>query len=161
MYKAIPIVFSLLVLIFSDQVFAAHILEPLGTEIAATTPRGRVFGQAIYDYSREENSTTKNTHLLPIEFEIGVGERSQLSLEGETLLRQEETGAARKSGVQEIGIGIKHRFWDETRLLPDAAFEAEFVPSIGLKGNEHGVKGTFIFSKNLHPQIRGPSQWGL
>jgi hypothetical protein len=112
-----------------------------------------VFGQATYDYSREKNSTTKNTHLLPIEFEMGAGERTQLNLEGETLLRQDETGVARKSGVKEIGIGIKHRFWDETRLLPDAAFEAEFAPSTGLKGNEHGVKGTLILSKNLHPRF--------
>jgi len=154
MYASMSLLLSLSLVVFSDLVFAAHILEPLGTEIAATPPRGRMFGQAIYEYSREENGTTKNTHLLPLEFEIGVGERTQLNLEGEILLRQDETGnPGRESGVEEIAIGVKHRFMDETRVLPDAAFEAEFAPAIGLKGNEHGVKATLILSKNLHPRF--------
>ncbi|MCI0526759.1 MAG: hypothetical protein L0Y56_04805 [Nitrospira sp.] len=148
------LIVNLVLLVFADFAFAAHIMEPLGTEIAATTPRGRMFGQAVYEYSRVENGTTKNTHLLPIEFEIGVGERTQLNLEGETLLREDETGnPARESGVEEIAIGVKHRFLDETPVLPDAAFEAEFAPSIGLKGNEHGVKGALILTKNLHPRL--------
>src|SRR3990170_9094730 len=154
MYAIMALLLSLSLVVFSDLVFAAHILEPLGTEIAATPARGRMFGQAIYEYSREENGTTKNTHLLPLEFEIGVGERTQLNLEGEILLRQDETGnPERESGVEEIAIGVKHRFMDETRVLPDTAFEAEFAPAIGLKGNEHGVKGTLILSKNLHPRF--------
>jgi len=154
MYTMFFMIINLFVMVFADLVFAAHILEPLGTEIAATTPRGRMFGQAMYEYSREENSTTKNTHLLPIDLEIGIGEKTQLNLEGETLLREDETGnPERESGVEEIAIGVKHRFLDETRVLPDAAFEAEFAPAIGLKGNEHGVKGTLILSKNLHPRL--------
>src|SRR6267143_1903059 len=154
--KAIVIVASYLLLLFivlPGEVLAAHILEPLGTEIAATPPRGRMFGQVIYEYSREEHGTTKTTHLLPIEFEIGLGERTQLNLEGEILLREERTGSPRESGIEEIGVGVKHRFLDETELLPDAAFEVAYSPSIGLKGNEHGIKGELIFSKNLHPRF--------
>lgn len=96
---------NLFVLVLADWVFAVHILEPLGTESAATPPRARMFGQAIYDFSREKNTTKKNTHLLPVEFEIGLRERTQLNLEGEILLRQEETSATRKSGVEEIELG--------------------------------------------------------
>jgi hypothetical protein len=153
--KATIIAFEFLLLftVMAGDVLAAHILEPVGTEIAATPPRGRMFGQVNYEYTREENGTTKTTHLLPIEFEIGLGERTQLNLEGEILLREEVTGSPRESGVEEIGIGIKHRFLDETQLLPDAAFEAEYSPSIGLKGNEHGIKGALILSKNLHPRF--------
>lgn len=148
------VVVNLIFWVFADFTWAAHILEPLGTEIAATTPRGRMFGQAIYDYQRRENGTTTNTHLLPVEFEIGLGERTQLNLEGEVLLREDQTGSSeRESGVEEIGVGVKHRFLDETRVLPDAAFEVEFAPAIGLKGNEHGMKGVLILSKNLHPRF--------
>jgi hypothetical protein len=148
------VIVNLVMWVFADLAWAAHILEPLGTEIAATTPRGRMFGQAIYDYQRKENGTTSNTHLLPVEFEIGLGERTQLNLEGEILLREDQTGSSeRESGVEEIGVGVKHRFLDETQVLPDAAFEAEFAPSIGLKGNEHGVKGVLILTKNLHPRL--------
>src|SRR3990170_2866135 len=154
MYAIMALLLSLSLVVFSDLVFAAHILEPLGTEIAATPARGRMFGQAVYEYSREENGTTKNTHLFPLEFEIVIGERTQLNLEGEILLREGETGnPERESGVKEIAIGVKHRFMDETRVLPDTAFEAEFAPAIGLKGNEHGVKGSLILSKNLHPRF--------
>ncbi|MBI5745842.1 MAG: hypothetical protein HZA13_02435 [Nitrospirae bacterium] len=134
-----------------SDVFAAHILEPLGTEIAATPPRGRIFGQVRYEFSREENGALKDIHLLPVELEIGIGERTQLNLEGGILLREKETGYPKDSGVEEIGFGIKHRFLDETRILPDAAFGAEFSPSTGVNGNGHGMKGTVIFSKNLHP----------
>jgi len=140
-------------MVATGDVLAAHILEPLGTEIPATPPRGRMFGQIIYDYQRTENGTTINSHLLPIEFEIGLGERTQLNLEGEILLREEITGSPRASGIEEIGIGVKHRFLDETPLLPDAAFEVDYSPSIGLKGDAHGIKGVLILSKNLHPRF--------
>ena len=145
----------LLFIVLPGDVLAAHILEPLGTEIAATPPRGRMFGQVQfqYRYSREENGTTKTTQLLPIEFDIGLGERLQLNLGGEILLREETTGSPRESGIEEIGVGIKHRFLDETRLLPDAAFAVNYSPSIGLKGNGHGIGGTLILSKNLHPRF--------
>ncbi len=131
---------------------AAHILEPLGTEIAATPPRGRMFGQLNYEYARKADGGTSSTALLPIEFEIGLGERTQLNLEGEIVLRQEATGAPRENGIEEIGVGVKHRFLDETGQLPDAAFEAEFSPSVGLAGNAHALKGVLILSKNLHPR---------
>ena len=44
--KMIIIAFNVLLLfmVVTGDVLAAHILEPLGTEIAATTPRGRMFG---------------------------------------------------------------------------------------------------------------------
>lgn len=150
------IIIALTILLFmgaAEYAWAAHIMEPLGTEIAATPPRGRMFGQVNYEYTREKNGTTKTTHLLPIEFEIGLGERIQLNLEGDILLRENTTGSPIKSGIEEIGVGVKHRFLDETQLLPDAAFEMEYSPSIGLKGNERGIKGTLIFSKNLHPRF--------
>lgn len=43
---------------------------------------------------------------------------------------------------------MRHEFF-----LTDPAFEAEFVPSIGLKGNEHGFKGALILSKNHHSRF--------
>ncbi len=154
-------VFSLLIVFVlcffttdEGEVRAAHILEPLGTEIAATAPRGRVFGQIVYEYKRTENGIDQSTHLLPVEFEIGLGERTQLNLEAELLLRENQTGdAGRKNGIEEIGIGVKHRFIDETRLLPDMAFEAEFAPAVGLEGDERGLKGVLIASKNIHPRF--------
>lgn len=142
-----------LLFISRSEVFAAHILEPLGTEITATPPRGRMFGQIQYEYSREENDTTKTVQLLPVELEIGIGERTQLNLGGEILLREKATNSPKEGGVEEIGIGVKHRFLDETRALPDAAFEVEFSPSVGLNGNGHSVRGALIFSKNLHPRF--------
>lgn len=150
------IIIALTILLFMDAAeyaWAAHIMEPLGTEIAATPPRGRMFGQVNYEYTREKNGTTKTTHLLPIELEIGLGERIQLNLEGDILLREDTAGSPIEKGIEEIGVGVKHRFMDETKLLPDAAFEMEYSPSIGLKGNERGIKGTLIFSKNLHPRF--------
>ena len=60
------------------------------------------------------------------------------------MLREESTGSPTESGIKEIGMGVKHRFWDETQTLPDTAFEVEFSPSIGLTGNGHGLKGVLI-----------------
>ncbi|MEO5657816.1 MAG: hypothetical protein ABIO65_13440 [Nitrospiria bacterium] len=136
----------------AHEASAAHILEPLGTEIAATAPRGRIFGQIVYDYAKFENGTTLKTHLLPVEFEAGIGERSQLNLEGVVVLR-EEVGTAREHGVDELAFGLKHRFLDEGPTAPDAAFEVEYVPSAGLTGNGHALAGTLILSKNLGPRV--------
>lgn len=151
------ITISLLTLVLgapAHEALAAHILEPLGTEIASTTPRGRMFGQVMYEYAKIENGLTTRLHLLAVDFELGLGERTQLNLAGETLLREEESGAGtRESGIEEIAFGIKHRFLDESRIVPDAAFEAEFAPSIGLKGNETALTGGLILSKNLHPRL--------
>ena len=138
--------------LFAQEAMGAHILEPLGTEIAATTPRGRMFGQVVYDYFKFENGTTAKTHLLGVEFEAGIGERTQLNLEGRTVLR-EEVGTARENGVEEIAFGVKHRFWDEGPIAPDAAFEAEYIPSGGLLGNGKGIAGALILSKNLGPRF--------
>jgi hypothetical protein len=139
--------------VFGHEAFGAHILEPLGTEIAATTPRGRMFGQVVYDYSKFENGTTIKTHLLPVEFELGVGERTQLNLEGVIALREEVVGAGREQGVDELAFGVKHRFWDEGRVAPDMAFEAEYVPSAGLTGNHKAVAAALILSKNVTPRF--------
>lgn len=149
-----PLLCLILILFISGgDIFAAHILEPLGTEIATTPSRGRMFGQVKYEYSREENGTRKDTRLLPVELEIGIGERTQLNMEGVILLREKETGSPKDSGVEEIGFGIKHRFLDESRILPDTAFGAEFSPSTGVNGNGHGMKGALVFSKNLLPRF--------
>jgi hypothetical protein len=138
--------------IAAQDAMAAHILEPLGTEIAATTSRGRMFGQIVYDYSKFENGTTVKTHLLPVEFELGVGERTQLNLEGVVALR-EDTAGVHESGVDELAFGVKHRFLDEGRAAPDMAFEAEYVPSAGLTGNHKAVAAALIVSKNVTPRF--------
>jgi hypothetical protein len=138
--------------VFGHEAFGAHILEPLGTEIASTTARGRMFGQIVYDYSKFENGTTIKTHVLPVEFELGVGERTQLNLEGVIALR-EDTAGVHESGVDELAVGVKHRFLDEGRVAPDMAFEAEYVPSAGLTGNGKAVAGALILSKNVTPRF--------
>jgi hypothetical protein len=138
--------------VFAHEAFGAHIMEPLGTEIASTTPRGRMFGQIVYDYSTFENGTTIKTHVLPVEFELGVGERTQLNLEGVIALR-EDTAGVHESGVDELAVGVKHRFLDEGRVAPDMAFEAEYVPSAGLTGNGKAVAGAVILSKNVTPRF--------
>lgn len=138
--------------VFGHEAFGAHILEPLNTEIAATTPRGRMFGQIVYDYAKFENGTTVKTHLLPVEFEVGVGERTQLNLEGVIVLR-EDTAGVDESGVDELAFGVKHRFRDEGRGAPDMAFEAEYVPSAGLTGNHKAVAASLILSKNVTPRF--------
>jgi hypothetical protein len=138
--------------VFTHDAFGAHLLEPLNTEIAATTPRGRMFGQIVYDYFKFENGTTVKTHLLPVDFELGVGERTQLNLEGVIVLR-EDTAGVNESGVDELAFGVKHRFFDESRVAPDMAFEAEYVPSAGLTGNGKAVAGTLILSKNVTPRF--------
>ncbi len=137
---------------FSHEAFGAHILEPLNTEIAATTPRGRMFAQVGYDYFKFENGTTFKAHLLPVDFEIGVGERTQLNLEGVIVLREDNAGA-RESGVDELAFGVKHRFMEEGRAAPDMAFEAEYVPSAGLTGNHKAVAANLILSKNITPRF--------
>jgi len=132
--------------------FAAHILEPLGTEIAATPPRGRMFGQVEYLYTQKDpdDGPKVNTHLLPLEFEIGVGERTQLNLEAAVLIEEDIEGVQGKSdGIQEMAFGLKHRFFDETETLPDAGFLVEFAPAAGLKGDEAELKTTLLFTKNL------------
>lgn len=136
----------------THDAWGAHILEPLNTEIASTTARGRMFGQIVYDYSKFENGTTIKTHVLPVEFELGVGERTQLNLEGVIALR-EDTAGVHESGVDELAVGVKHRFLDEGPVAPDMAFEAEYVPSAGLTGNGKAVAGALILSKNVTPRF--------
>lgn len=136
----------------SHEAFGAHILEPLNTEIAATSPRGRMFGQIVYDYSKFENGTTVKTHVLPVDLELGVGERTQLNLQAAIALR-EDTGGIHESGVDELAVGVKQRFLDEGRVAPDLAFEAEYVPSAGLTGNHKAVAASLILSKNVTPRF--------
>lgn len=142
-------VFLLTISLPDETINAAHILEPLGTEISATPPRGRIFGQIEYAYSKIEpkNGETTTSHTLPVEFEIGVGERSQLNLEAEILL--EETNGETENGIEEMAFGLKHRFLDETQTLPDMAFLMEFAPAAGLEGNEAELKATLLATKNL------------
>ncbi len=141
-----------IVLFLSNFTYAAHILEPLGTESASTPQRGRMFGEIVYQYEKSGGKT----HFLPLAFEIGLGERTQLNLEGEILLRAEKADGQHgqhEKGIEEMSLGVKHRFLDETARRPDAAFEVEFSPAIGLKGNGQGVKGILILSKNLNPRF--------
>lgn len=139
-------------LVAEEAAFPAHILEPLGTEISATPPRGRMFGQIEYLYSKDEPKVGPEikTHLLPLEFEIGVGERTQLSFEAVMLLEEKEgrTGMT-EDGIEEMAFGLKHRFWDESNSLPDAAYLVEFAPAAGLNGNEAELKGTVLLTKNV------------
>ena len=139
-------------LIVSSFVEAAHILEPLGTEISQTPPRGRAFGQIEYVYSDDNPELGEDVteHKLAFEFEIGVGERTQLNLEAEVLLEEEEEGSPdTENGIEEIAVGFKHRFLDETGVLPDAAILMEFAPAAGLKGNEAELKATLLLTKNF------------
>lgn len=137
-------------LLTNDLLYAAHILEPLGTEIAATPPRGRMFGQIEYAYSKDdsENGNEVTSHILPIEFEVGIGERTQLNLEAEVLL-EESSGGETENGIEEMAFGLKHRLLDETKTLPDMAFLVEFSPAAGLRGDEAELKGTILLTKNL------------
>jgi len=138
--------------VVAQAAFAAHILEPLGTEIASTTQRGRMFGQIEYDYFKFENGSTFTSHLLAVDLEAGIGERTQLNLDGVIVLR-EEVGTDREQGVDELAFGVKHRFMDESRTAPDMAFEVEYVPSAGLTGNGHALAGMLIVSKNVSPRF--------
>lgn len=138
--------------VFAHDAFGAHILEPLNTEIAATTPRGRMFAQLEYDYFKFEDGSTFKAHLLPVDFEIGVGERTQVNLEGVIVLREDDAGV-HESGVDELAFGVKQRFIDEGRTAPDMAFEAEYVPSAGLTGDHKAVAATLILSKNVTPKF--------
>jgi len=74
------IVIILTLLIIAEASHAAHFLEPLNTEIAATPPRWRFFLQAIYTFFRKENEEKIDEHLLPIEIEFGLAEKTQLIL---------------------------------------------------------------------------------
>lgn len=141
----------LIVLILSfmaDVSYAAHTLEPLRTEITSTPPRGRFFLQLIYSFLRTENEEDVDEHLLPIEIEFGLGERTQLNLEAEVLIAEREGGKTEDRGIEEIAIGIKHRFFDQREFLPDMAFEIELAPVTEL-GDGQAVAGTLIFSKFL------------
>ena len=146
------IVFFGTMLMLDNFLYAAHILEPLGTEIAATPPRGRMFGQMEYLYSKEDpdNGAEVTSHVFPVEFEVGVGERTQLNFEASVLLEKKVEGVVETdNGIQELAFGLKHRFLDETPNLPDAAFLVEFAPAAGLKGDEAELKATFLMTKNL------------
>ena len=139
-----------------DLAYSAHILEPLGTEIASTPTRGRMFGQIEYLYTKNnpDNGAEVTAHRLPLEFEIGVGERTQLNLEASVLIHQKvESVQGRDDGIQELAFGLKHRFLDETKTLPDAGFLVEFAPAAGLKGDEAELKMTFLLTKNFSKQF--------
>ncbi len=142
------IVIILTLFIIAEASHAAHFLEPLNTEIAATPSRWRFFLQAIYTFFRKENEEKIDEHLLPIEIEFGLAEKTQLNLEAEVLIAERENGETEDKGIEEIAIGLKHRFLDEKGYLPDMAFEVEFTPVTEL-GDGQAVAGTLIFSKFL------------
>jgi hypothetical protein len=95
-------------LLVSPAVHAAHLFEPLETEITQTAPEGKFFGFTGYKY--ETNGETE--HELPIEIEYGLSERTQLNLEGEILILKKE-GDDEERGVKEIGFGLKHLLWGD------------------------------------------------
>ena len=143
-------IFLGIVSVTNDPLHAAHILEPMGTEISATPPRGKMFGQIEYHVARgeTENGTRTTERALQIEFEIGVGERTQINLEAEVLL-EEESGGETEKGIEEIALGLKHRFLDESETTPDMAFLVEFAPAAGLERNSAELKGTLLLTRNL------------
>ena len=63
--------FAVFFLVSGDIVYAAHVLEPLGTDIAATPPRGRMFGQIEDVYSRDEPDDWREikSHNIGLDFE--------------------------------------------------------------------------------------------
>ena len=151
-------------LVSPDITLAAHILEPLGTEIAATPPRGAMFAQIEYLFLKDDPEVGEDitTHLLPVEFEVGVGERTQLNFEASVLLKEKTEGLEdSQDGIEEMAFGLKHRFLDETETLPDAAFLVEFAPAAGLKGNEAELKHSFLFTKNITTRFLVHLETGL
>ncbi|GBD38521.1 hypothetical protein HRbin37_00772 [bacterium HR37] len=132
--------------LFPSLSYGAHILEPLETEITSTPPRGQFFLQVLYGFLRTENGERVDEHFLPIEIEFGLGLKTQLNLEAETLIAEKENGHTEERGVEEVAIGIKHRFLDESDFIPEMAFEIEFAPVTEL-GDGQAVSGTLIFSK--------------
>lgn len=142
----------LFLFLFSGTVHGAHILEPLGTETAATPPRGRMFGQLVYSLLDPGNQGSRNRSAFSVEFEAGIGERTQLNLESESIMSAGDGGEEGK-GIEEISFGLKHRVIDETEDLPDIAFGVDFAPSSGFEISERSILATLIFSKNINPQI--------
>jgi hypothetical protein len=160
MIRIISNLFIMISLLLStnNPVFAAHILEPLGLEIAATPPRGRMFGEIAYSTTRKdlfdhEKTTETTKKSLALEFEIGVGEKTQINLEAEIIIAQEHGDEPMEKGIEEIAVGLKHRFWDETEKSPDAAFLMEFAPAAGLLGNESEVKTSLLLTKHFSPRF--------
>lgn len=150
--KGIFLIVLFLLFLCTDLAYGAHILEPLGTETAATPPRGRMFGQLTYAVTEPNDQASHNISAFSIEFEAGIGEKTQLNLEAETLLNN-ESGDNQEKGVEEISFGLKQRFLDETEMAPDSAIEVEFVPSSGFDIDERSILATIILSKNITPEI--------
>ena len=128
----------------------AHLMEPLETETATTVPPGRMSGHVEYLYTEHQQGSGIETtsHLLPIEFEVGVGNRTQLNIEASLVLKEKnDLTSETEKGIEEIAIGLKHRFIEETRMRPNAAFLVEFAPSTGLEGNSSELMGALVLSK--------------
>lgn len=162
-----------------NQSFGAHILEPLGTEIPATAPRYRTFGQIGHDFSRfrgvlknkkgaklEKKRVRSRESASEIEIEMGLGERTQFNLEWEILWEEKEAEKeedelerTRIMGLEEFAFGIKHRFLDETYKLPDAGLILEYSPPVGLK-DTHGISAVFLASKNITSRLFIPVNLG-
>lgn len=157
--------------LLANETFAAHILEPLGTEIPATPPRFRAFTQVGHDYfrfrgRRGERRIRSRESVSPLEIEFGLGERTQLNLEWEILWEEkevekheDEVERVRVMGLEEFAFGIKHRFLDETREIPDAAILLEYAPPVGLK-RTHEIGAILLASKNITPWLFVPINLG-
>ena len=130
----------------------AHLMEPLLTETAYTVPPGRLSAHIEYLFTthKQTSETETTSHLLPVEFEMGVGYKTQFNIEA-TLILKEKTvpGGKEEKGIEEMSFGLKHRFIEETRMRPKTAFLVEFVPSTGLEGNTSELSGALVLSKTL------------
>lgn len=138
-------------LILLPEPSSAHFKEPLGTEIADTPLAGHFLAHLEYDYAEGDHDNEDfSARSLGLELEVGIGDRSQLMLEGEFALEEKE-GDHVERGIEEIAFGAKHRFHDETDRLPDMAFLLEFAPGAGLKRDEAEFKASLLLTKNFTP----------
>lgn len=149
-------------LLLQGPAFSAHIDEPLNTEIPATPPRERVFIQLETSWERfKKEGVNLDQIAIPLSFEFGLSEKEQFNLELtssplERKLAEEDTSPlilTNKSAVSEISIGYKQRFLNETKRMPDMAFEIEFAP-IAERGNAVEAKALLIMGKILSPKWR-------
>ncbi len=143
---------TILFLIFAGTA-TAHLKEPLGTEIADTPLPGRTLTHSEYNYSEGKHHNEDTCfHGLALEFEVGVTHRTQICLEAETALKEQE-GDKIHRGAEELCFGVKHRFFDETNILPDMALLAEYGEGVDLKDGVQEFKGSLLLTKHFVPRF--------
>lgn len=95
----------------TSAVEAAHVTEPIETESTLIPPKGHLF--VFTGYTFETNG--EREHELPVEVEFGLTERTQLNLEGEVLILEENDEKER--GVKELAFGLKQLLWGNPDVL--------------------------------------------